>query len=79
MGSLEGERAAAEDIAEIPTLRQAEQLLAELLRLVNSGQYQPSSSQTFHDFAENWLREVLPTLKHSTQKFYQYMLKVHAS
>jgi integrase len=64
-------------LAEIPTLRQAEQLLAERLRLVNSGQYQPSSSQTFHDFAENWLREVLPTLKHSTQKFYQYMLKVH--
>src|SRR4051812_34463839 len=64
-------------VAEIPTLRQAEQLLSERLRLVNSGQYQPSSSQTFHDFAETWLREVLPTLKHSTQKFYQYMLKVH--
>ena len=33
-------------VAEIPTLRQAEHLLSDRLRLVNSGQYQPSSSQT---------------------------------
>jgi hypothetical protein len=45
-------------VAEIPTLRQAEQLLAERLRLVNSSEYRPSSSQTLRDYAENcWLPE----------------------
>ena len=65
-------------VAEIPTLRQAEQLLAERLRLVNSSEYRPSSSRTLRDYAENcWLPEVLPTLKRSTKKYYQYFLKVH--
>ncbi len=65
-------------VAEIPTLRQAEQLLAERLRLVNSSEYRPSSSQTLRDYAENcWLPEVLPTLKYSTKKNYLYFLRVH--
>jgi len=65
-------------VAEIPTLRQAEQLLAERLRLVDSSEYRPSSSQTLRDYAENcWLPEVLPTLKYSTKRYYQYMLRVH--
>ncbi len=65
-------------VAEIPTLRQAEQLLAERLRLVNSSEYRPSSSRTFRDYVENcWLPEVLPTLKYSTKRHYQYMLRVH--
>jgi len=62
-------------VAEIPTLRQAEQLLAERLRLVNSSEYRPSSSRTFRDYVENcWLPEVFPTLKQSTKKFYKYLL-----
>lgn len=65
-------------VTEIPTRRQAEQLLADRLRLINSGQYRPSSSRTFLDYAEMiWLPEVLPTLKYSTGKYYQYMLRVH--
>src|SRR5438552_3809327 len=65
-------------VAEIPTLRQAEQLLAERLRLVNNSEYRPSSSRTLRDYAENcWLPEVLPTLKHSTKKNYHYFLRVH--
>lgn len=65
-------------VAEIPTRRQAEQLLAERLRLVNSSEYRPSSSQTFRDYVENsWLPEVLPTLKYSSKRHYQYMLRVH--
>jgi integrase len=65
-------------VTEIPTRRQAEQLLADRLRSINSGKYRPSSSRTFLDYAEAiWLPEVLPTLKYSTGKYYQYMLRVH--
>jgi hypothetical protein len=65
-------------VAEIPTRRQAEQLLSERLRLVNSSEYRPSSSRTFRDYVENcWLPEMLPTLKYSTKRFYNYIWKVH--
>ncbi len=65
-------------VTEIPTRRQAEQLLAERLRLVNSSEYRPSSSQTFRDYVENsWFPEVLPTVKYSTKGNYQYFVKVH--
>jgi integrase len=65
-------------VAEIPTKRQAEQLLADRLRPINSGHYRPSSLRTLRDYAEAiWLPEVLPTLKHSTQKYYAYMLRFH--
>ena len=65
-------------VTEIPTRRQAEQLLADRLRSINNGQHRPSSSRTFRDYAETiWLPEVLPTLKYSTSKYYQYMLRVH--
>src|SRR6202035_4054311 len=64
--------------ADIPTRRLAEQLLADRLRSINSGEHRPNSSRTFLDYAEtSWLPEVLPTLKYSTRKYYQYMLKVH--
>ena len=65
-------------VAEIPTRREAEQLLTDRLRSINSGEYRPNSSRTFRDYAESsWLPEVLPTVKYSTQKHYQYMLRVH--
>src|SRR6266576_5721213 len=65
-------------VAEIPTRRQAEQLLAERLRKFNSQDYRPASSRTFGDYVETyWLPQVLPTLKHSTKKYYSYMFSVH--
>ena len=65
-------------VAEIPTRRQAEQLLADRLRPINSGELRPSSSRTFREYAEgSWLPEVLPTVKYSTKRHYQYMLRVH--
>jgi integrase len=65
-------------VAEIPTRREAEQLLADRLRPLNSGHYRLSSLRTLRDYAETiWLPEVLPTLKYSTKRYYQYMLKVH--
>jgi integrase len=65
-------------VAEIPTRRQAEQLLAERLRLFNSSEYRPSSSQTLREYVENcsW-PEVQPTLKQSTTKHYQYHFNVN--
>jgi integrase len=65
-------------ITEIPSRRQAEQVLQDRLRLFNSSEYRPSSTCTFREYAENrWLPEVLPTLKYSTKKHYQYVLRVH--
>jgi hypothetical protein len=64
-------------VAEIPTRRQAEQLLADRLRSINSGEFRPNSTRTFRDFAESWLAEVLPTVKYSTKKHYKYMVRVH--
>jgi integrase len=65
-------------ITEIPTRRQAEQILQDRLRLYNGSDYRPSSSCMLQEYAENrWLPEVLPTLKHSTKKHYQYALRVH--
>jgi integrase len=65
-------------IMEIPTRRQAEQVLQDRLRLFNSSDYRPCSSCTLREYAENrWLPEVLPTLKHSTKKHYQYILGGH--
>jgi len=65
-------------VAEVPTRRQAEQLLAERLRLVNSSEYRPSSSQTLKEYVENcWFPEVLPTVKYSTKRYYQYFVRVH--
>jgi integrase len=65
-------------VTEIPTRRQAEQLLADRLRSINSGQCRPNSSRSLRDYAEMfWLPTVLPTLKYSTKKYYQYMLRVH--
>lgn len=65
-------------VAELPARRDAERLLAERLRTVNAGDYRPQASCSFRDFVqEKWLPEVLPTLKYSTQKHYQYMVKAH--
>jgi hypothetical protein len=65
-------------VAEIPTKRQAEQLLADRLRPINSGHYRPSSLRTLDDYAQTiWLPQALPTLKYSTKRYYQYMLRVH--
>jgi len=64
-------------VAEIPTRRQADQLLADRLRPINSGEFRPNSTRTFRDYGKSWLAEVLPTVKHSTGKLYKYILKVH--
>jgi integrase len=65
-------------VADIPTRREAERLLADRLRYINSSEYRPNSCCTFRDYVEaSWLPEVLPTVKYSTTKYYRYMLRVH--
>jgi integrase len=45
---------------------------------LNSSEYRPSSSRMFREYVEScWFPEVLPTLKHSSKKHYQYILRVH--
>jgi integrase len=65
-------------VAEIPTRGKAERLLADLLRPLNSSEFRPSSARTFRDYVEScWLPEMLPTLKYSSKRHYQYLLRVH--
>jgi len=65
-------------VAEIPTRRQAEQILSDRLRLINSGDYRPPSTWTFNRFVQDrWLPEVLPALKYSTKLHYKYIVNTH--
>ncbi len=65
-------------VAEIPTRREAERLLADRLRPINSSDFWPKSSLTFEEYAETvWKPEVLPNIKHSTKKGYTTMLRAH--
>lgn len=65
-------------VAEIPTRRKAEQFLFDRLRSVNCGDYKLQSSCMLSDFVQRvWMPEVLPTLKHSSKKHYEYIVNVH--
>jgi integrase len=65
-------------VADIPTRRQAERILSDRLRGINSGDYRPQSSCTLSDFVHRtWFPEVLPTLKYPSKKHYEYIVNVH--
>ncbi len=65
-------------VAEIPTIREAKQMLSDLLRKVNSGDYRPQAVWTLRSFVEDrWKPEVFPTLKFSSKKFYDNMIDAH--
>lgn len=65
-------------VAEMPTRRQAEQALSDRLRKINSGDFRPQSSLRFEGFVRNrWMPEVLPTLKFSSKKHYDYIFNIH--
>jgi integrase len=65
-------------VAEIPTVREARQMLSDLLRKVNSGDYRPQAVWTLRSFVEDrWKPEVFPTLKFSSKKFYGNMIDAH--
>ena len=65
-------------IAEIPTKREAQQLLDDLLRRTNSGEHRPQAILTFKNFVEDrWKPDLYPTLKFSSKKFYDNMVDTH--
>ncbi len=65
-------------VAEIPTKREAMQMLDDLLRKVNSGDFRPQAVWTFRSFVEDrWKPDVYPTLKFSSKKFYDNMVDAH--
>jgi integrase len=63
--------------AEIPTKRDAEIVLSNLLRRLNSANYNPRSCCLFRDFVEEWKSQALPALKYATQTHYQYVIDNH--
>lgn len=65
-------------VADMPTLRQAKQMLSDLLRKVNGGDFRPQAVWTFRSFVEDrWKPDVYPTLKFSSKKFYDNMIDAH--
>jgi integrase len=65
-------------VADIPTVRQARQMLSDLLRKVKSGDFRPQAVWTFGCFVKDrWKPEVFPALKFSSQKFYDNMIDAH--
>jgi len=65
-------------VAEIATKREAMQILDDLLRKVNSGDFRPQAVWTFRSFVEDrWKPDLYPTLKFSSKKFYDNMVDAH--
>jgi hypothetical protein len=65
-------------VADMPTNREAQARLDELLRPVNQGLNRPEAFVTFGAFVEQqWKALVLPTFKASTQHGYKTVLAVH--
>lgn len=65
-------------VADIPTRREAEQMLSTRLRPVNSGDHRPQATWTFRSFVEDrWKPETFPALKFSSRKFYECMIDAH--
>lgn len=52
------------------TKSQARRALQELLRPLNEGVYQPVESAGFAEFFTKWERDLLPTFRESTRRFY---------
>ena len=65
-------------VGEILTKREAQQIFSDLLRKVNSGDYQPQAVSTFGRLVEDrWKPDLYPTLKFSSKKFYDNMVDAH--
>lgn len=64
-------------VAELPTRREAEIILAERLLRLNSGNYHPRSCCCLRDFVQEWKAQALPALKYATQQHYEYVIDNH--
>ncbi len=65
-------------VSDLRTRCQAERVLADRLRPVNSGSHSHEVMRKFAEFVrDDWFPVVLPTLKYATQEHYRYLLRVH--
>ena len=65
-------------VSEIPTQREARNILLSRLRPINEGHHRPQSTMPLAAFvAEQFQPGVLPTLKFATQHIYSHLLKKH--
>lgn len=65
-------------VCEIPSKREARNLLQARLRPINEGRHRPQSTMRFAAFvAEQFELGMLPTLKFATQRSYSHLLKRH--
>jgi integrase len=64
-------------IADLPTRRDAEMVLSDRLRRINSANYHPSSCCSFRSFVQEWEAQAHPTLKYATQEHYKYVVNSH--
>jgi integrase len=65
-------------VSEIRTKGDAERLMSERLRTVNSESSRRQRNWTLRSYIEDrWLPEVLPTVKRSTQNHYRYVANQH--
>src|SRR5215472_8655769 len=64
-------------IADLPTRRDAELVLSDRLRRLNSADYHPRSCCSFRSFVQEWEEQTYPTLKYATQEHYKYVVNTH--
>jgi len=64
-------------VADLPTRRDAEIVLSDRLRRLNSANYHPRSCCSFRVFVLEWEAQELPALKYSTQTHYKYCVASH--
>jgi integrase len=64
-------------VADLPTRRDAEMVLSDRLRRINSAEYHPRSCCSFRSFVQEWEAQALPALKYSTQLNYKYFVDTH--
>lgn len=65
------------NLTDLPTRRDAEMVLSDRLRRINSADYHPRSCCSFRSFVQEWETQAYPTLKYATQEHYQYVVNTH--
>ncbi len=64
-------------VIDLPTRRDAQMVLSDRLRRVNSADYHPRSCCPFRSFVQEWEAQAHPTLKYATQEHYKYIVNSH--
>lgn len=65
-------------LTEVPKKRDALKKLDSILRPINEGRHQPTSTITFKEFVEeNWTPVINPLVRIQTAKFYRVILRCH--